>query len=112
MRTTLAGFAVLGLALLLVTGENHAQDKEKKTVVLKGKITCAKCDLGVDAKCATVIVVKDDKTKKDVVYYFDKDGHSKYHDDTCSAAKDGTVEGTVKDMGKKKIVTVKKVTYE
>ena len=87
MRALVAGFALAAIALLAISGDNFAQDKkdEKKEVVLKGKITCAKCDLNVEKKCATVIVVKDDKSKKDVTYYFDKDGHGKFHDDICSA---------------------------
>ena len=114
MRALLVGFVMVCVALMLASGTNFAQDKkdEKKSVVLKGKITCAKCDLGVETKCATVIVVTDDKSKKDVTYYFDKAGHGKFHDDICQAAKPGSVEGVVKDDGKKKVVTVKKVTYE
>jgi hypothetical protein len=110
MRALVVGFVMVCVALLLASGTNFAQ--EKKDVVLKGKITCAKCDLGVEKKCATVIVVTDDKSKKDVTYYFDKAGHGKFHDDICQAAKNGSVEGTVKDEGKKKVVTVTKVTYE
>ena len=112
MRALLSSIAVFTVALVLAGGANYAQDKEKKDVVLKGKICCAKCELSVETKCATVIVVKDAKSKKDVTYYFDKDGHGKFHDDICTGAKNGTVEGTVKDADKKKIVTVKKVTYE
>ena len=36
-----------------------------------------------------MIVVKDKKSKKDIIYYFDKDGHEKFHDDICTAAKNG-----------------------
>jgi hypothetical protein len=114
MRALLAGFAVFTFAIVMASGTNLAQDKkeEPKTVVIKGKICCAKCELGVEKKCMTVIVSKDEKSKKDVTYYFDKTGHGKFHDDICSAAKNGSVEGTVKDADKKKTVTVKKVTYE
>jgi len=100
-------------AVLLAVNSNYAQDKkeEGKTVVLKGSITCAKCDLGVSKSCATVIVVKD-KDKKDDVYYIDKASNKKYHGDTCQAAKNGTIEGVVSDEGKKKVVTVKKLNYE
>ncbi len=114
MRAILAGFAVLTLALVMASDTNFAQDKkeEKKDVVLKGKICCAKCELGVETKCMTVIVVKDEKSKKDVTYYFDKNGDGKFHADICGAAKNGSVEGAVKDVEKKKVVTVKKVTYE
>ena len=114
MRALLVGFAMVCAALVLVSGPNFAQDKkeETKTVVLKGKITCAKCDLGVEKKCMTVIVVKDEKEKKDVTYYFDAASHKKNHSEICQASKPGSVEGTVKDDGKKKVVTVTKVTFE
>ena len=79
--------------------------------MLKGKITCAKCDLGIAKECETVIVVKG-KDKKDITYWFDKKGHGKFHDDICTASKNGTVTGTVKDEDKKKVVTVKKVEYD
>ena len=113
MRTFMAAIALVCAGLLVASGTN-AQDKKDKEVVLKGKITCAKCDLGTATECQTVIVVKDKdrETKKDITYYFDKAGHGKFHDDICTAAKNGSVTGTVKDMDKKKIVTVKKVEYD
>jgi hypothetical protein len=112
MRTVIPAFALVCAGLLVAAATNSAQEKEKKDIVLKGKITCAKCDLGIANDCATVIVVKDKEAKKDITYYFDKKGHGKYHDDICSAAKNGTVTGTVKDDGKKKVITVKKLEYE
>ncbi len=112
MRTLIAGFGMVCIALLLVAGTNSAQDKKAKEVVLKGKVACAKCELSIATECETVIVVKDAKSKKDIIYYFDKDSHGKFHDDICAASKAGSVTGTVKNEGKKKIVSVKKVTYE
>jgi hypothetical protein len=109
MRVLLAVLAVIG-ALALWTDANLAQDKKETT--LKGLVACAKCKLAIADECMTVIVVKDDKTKKDVIFYFDKASHDKFHDDICSAPKAGMVVGTVKDDGKKKVVAVKKVTYE
>lgn len=112
MRTLIAAFALVCVGLLVASGTNSAGEKDKKEVVLKGKITCAKCDLGTATECATVIVVKDKESKKDITYYFDAKGHGKFHDDICTAAKNGTVTGTVKDADKKKVVTVKKVEYD
>ena len=116
MRILITAVAAVAFALLLTAGTNVAQDKkpETKEVTLKGKITCAKCDLGTAKKCETVIVVKDEKSKKDIVFFFDKAGHTKFHEDICSTPKAGTVVGTVplKDDAKKKTVTVKKVTYD
>jgi hypothetical protein len=112
MRTVIPAFVLVCAGLLIAAATNSAQEKEKKDVVLKGKITCAKCDLGISNDCATVIVVKDKEAKKDITYYFDKKGHGKYHDDICTAAKNGTVTGTVNDDGKKKVITVKKLDYD
>jgi Family of unknown function (DUF6370) len=108
MRLLISGICLMCAILLLTAGTNFAQDK--KEVVLKGSITCAKCDLKVEKKCATVIVVKEGK--KDVVYYFDTASHKTNHETICQAAKPGTVTGTIVDDGKKKVVTVKKVEFD
>ena len=113
MRMLSAALVMVALAILFASGSNFAQDKkEAKEVVLKGKIACNKCELAKSTECETVIVVKDAKSKKDIVYFFDKASHGKFHDDICSAAKPGTVTGTVKDVDKKKVIAVKKVTYD
>ncbi len=115
MRTFLAAASLVCLALLLATSSNFAQDKKKaeaKEVTLKGKICCNKCELMKSTACETVIVVKDEKSKKETVYLFDKASHTKFHDDICTGAKNGSVVGTVKDDGKKKLISVTKVTYE
>ena len=44
-----------GLAL---TATQAGEKTDKKEVTLKGTITCAKCDLGVETNCMTVIVYK------------------------------------------------------
>jgi len=114
MRMLMTTAMALCVGLMLMTSANFAQDKkeEKKEVVLKGLVACNKCELGKGTECATVIVVKDDKSKKDVVYFFDKASHGKFHDDICASAKKGSVTGTVKDVEKKKVVSVSKVNYE
>ncbi len=110
MRIVIASVAMVCAGLLLLAGTNNAGEKDKE-VVLKGKITCAKCDLGVAKECATVIVVKDKETKKDITYYFDAKGHKANHDSICTEAKKGTVTGVVTEVDKKKIVTVKKIEF-
>ena len=95
-------------ALALCVSGSFAEEKDEKT--LTGKITCAKCDLGVEKACATVIVVKE--KDKDVTYYFDKEGSKKHHKEVCTASKEGTVKGTVKKDGEKLVVTVKEVTFK
>jgi hypothetical protein len=95
---------MLGLALVLSVALVHGAEGKEQT--LKGTITCAKCDLGIATKCATVIKVDD------TVYWFDKDGNKKYHKDTCMEAKKGKVTGVVSDQGGKKMVKVSKVEYD
>jgi hypothetical protein len=108
MRVLLAIVMVVAAGLVLTGVE--AGEKKDKEVTLKGTITCAKCDLKVEKKCATVIVVKQDK--KDVVYYFDDTAGKKNHQEICQASKPGSVTGTVKDDGKKKTITVKTVKFD
>jgi hypothetical protein len=104
----LVGTALLGLALLFALLANVEAGGEKgKEVKLEGKVTCAKCDLGVTKGCETVIVVK--KDNKDVIYYFDKAGHKKNHGAICTAPTDGTVTGVVTKEGDRQIITVKSV---
>src|SRR5262245_60184183 len=63
-------FGVAAIALC-VSGGSFAEEKGKDgEKTLTGKITCAKCDLGTEKACTTVIVVKEGG--KDVTYYFDK----------------------------------------
>ncbi len=100
-RTVCALFALV-FAVSLV-----ARAEEDKEVTLKGKITCAKCDLKLEKECMNVIQVKDgDKT---VTYYFDP--AKKEHKEVCTAAKEGTVVGTVSEKDGKKIVKVSKVEF-
>jgi hypothetical protein len=103
----LASVALMGALLFVLSGADAGGDKAK---TLKGKITCAKCDLGVESKCMTVIVTKEDG--KDVTYYFDAASHGKNHKTVCQAAKEGSVTGTISEKDGKKIVTAKKVSFE
>jgi len=109
MRRLSAAIAFMCIAIVLAAaGTNFGGEKDK--VTLKGKITCAKCDLGQEKKCMTVIVVTEDK--KDVVYFFDAAGHKTNHGKVCQTPKNGTVEGVVGKDGDKKTITVSKVTFE
>jgi uncharacterized protein DUF6370 len=98
----------LGLAVaLVVVAKVAADDKE---VTLKGTITCAKCDLKKEKKCATVIKVTEDG--KDVVYYLDETSGKKNHQKVCTEAKKGSVTGTVSEKDGKKVITASKVEFE
>jgi hypothetical protein len=94
----------LGLVLALTT-RSYAEDK-----TLKGTVTCAKCDLGIEKACATVIKVKEGD--KDVIYYFDKESDKKYHKNICQTPKEGTVTGAVSKDGDKMVIKVTKVEYK
>src|SRR5262249_23035316 len=104
----LAKLLALGLALVVLTAV--AQARPDKEVTLKGTITCAKCDLGVEKKCATVIKVKEGG--KDVVYYLDDKAGKDNHKTICQASKDGAVTGTVSEKDGKKIITATKVEFK
>jgi hypothetical protein len=98
-------FAVV-LAVGAFVATAQARDDNK---TLKGTITCAKCDLGKETKCATVIKVKEGDS--DVVYYFDPAGDKKYHSKICKTPTEGTVTGKVSEKGGKHWVTVTKVDF-
>jgi len=106
MRTAAVLLVGLGLVVAFM-GSAIAQDKE---VTLKGTITCAKCDLKVEKKCATVIQVK--KGDKATLYYFDKGSNTKYHGDICQEAKPGSVTGTVTEKDGKKTIAVTSLKYK
>src|SRR5688500_11344648 len=108
MRVLVSGLGILAVAFLVLAGAQAGGDEKEGT--LKGKITCGKCDLGVDKACATVIVTK--KDNKDVTIYFDAASNKKYHGDICTEGKNGTITGTVKTEGKKQIVSVKELKYD
>ena len=99
---------VLGLVALFFLSVG-LQGREDKEVTLKGTITCAKCDLKLADKCATVIKVE--KDGKDVVYYFDTASHKKNHGKICQTPMPGTVKGTVSEKDGKKIIKVSQVTF-
>src|SRR5262245_48984366 len=105
-----AATMLVAFGLMLGYWSAAAVGDEKDEVTLKGKITCAKCDLKTAKKCETVIVVK--QKDKDVVYYFDAPSHKKYHSDICEGGKAGSVTGTVSKDGTKKVISVKELKYE
>ena len=107
MRAAWSVAVGLALVFALVLG---IQADEKKEVTLKGKVTCAKCDLKKADSCQTVVVVKE--KGKDVVYYFSPDSHKKFHKDICRKAKEGTVKGTVSKEGDMMVIDAISVEYK
>ncbi len=111
MRFILASLMMLGMSVVLFSSATAGDKKEEnKEVTLKGKVCCAKCELGETKACETVIVVKEGE--KSVTYFFSKASHKEHHDAICAAAKSGTVVGPVTVEGKRKVVDAKKVTFE
>jgi hypothetical protein len=107
MKSVVSTGLAMAIVLALVAGIAIAADKE---VTIKGTITCAKCDLKKEKKCATVIVEK--KDGKEIIYYLDPECDKKNHKKVCTEAKKGSVVGTVEEKDGKKIVTVKKIEFE
>jgi hypothetical protein len=95
----------LPLVLVLFAAPKLAAEE----VTIKGKITCPKCDLKLQDKCATVVVAKEDG--KDKLYYFDAASDKKYHGDICKKPSEGSVVGTVSKEGDKNMIKVTKVEY-
>jgi hypothetical protein len=113
MRRIHVGSLFFCAAIWFLPNPGYAQDgqEKQKDVVLKGLVTCARCDLAIEIKCATVLVVKD-TGKKDVVYFFDPASSKRYHKEICTESKKATVEGTVRTDGKRKVISVSKLAYE
>jgi hypothetical protein len=109
MRSALSAALALAFVFAMVVSA-QAEEKKTKEVTLRGKITCAKCDLHIDEDCATVIVVKE--KGKDVVYYFDEDANKEYHKKICKTPTFGTVKGNVSEEDGKKIITVFSVEFK
>jgi len=95
MSATFAAFASVGFA---------AEETKDKTVTLEGTATCAKCDLGTEDKCATVLQVKEgDKT---VDYYITGEPDKEFHKKICKKSKDAKATGTVSEKDGKKMLEV------
>jgi hypothetical protein len=109
MRFGFALLLALGVGLTLWSGAYGEGDKDKE-VTIKGQVICAKCGLSKETKCMTVVLEK--KDGKDIIYYFDTDGHKKFHSAICQEAKDGAVTGVVAEKDGKKTITVKDVKYD
>jgi hypothetical protein len=110
MRILLACLVLVSAGAIFLDGAVATGQGDKKEVTIKGSICCAKCALAKETTCMTVISEK--KDGKDVIYYFAKDGHKKYHDDICGGAQDGTVKGVVTEKDGKKTIEVKELKYD
>ncbi|MGE3805798.1 MAG: DUF6370 family protein [Gemmataceae bacterium] len=99
--------ALIVVAGLLPALASHAQDKE---VVLAGNITCARCELKKEARCMTVLVVKEGD--KERIYYFDPKAHKDIHREVCKAGRKGKVTGQVVEKDGTFNIIVRKIDFE
>jgi hypothetical protein len=100
LATTLISAAMAVVA----SGGFAAEEIKEKTVTLEGTATCAKCDLGTEDKCATVLQVKEgDKT---VTYYITGEPDKEFHKKICKSSKEAKATGTVSEKDGKKMLEV------
>lgn len=99
--------SVLSTALAAFVSTAFAADEAKKEVTLAGSATCAKCDLGTEKECASVLQVKEgDKT---TTYYLSGKADKEWHKNVCKGAKDVKMTGTVSEKDGKKTLDVTKI---
>jgi len=108
MKTKLT--MILALAALLVLATATAAGEAKK-VKLEGKITCAKCSLGMkDATdCQTVLVVESEKDVDPSYYYLVDNDVTEAFGHACTGAKPVMVTGAVEKKGDKMWLTATKM---
>jgi len=104
----IVAFALCAMICVAVSASfTHAADKAAE-VTLKGKATCAKCDLSKTEKCQAALVVTEDG--KEVVYYIKGKGAGDLHKEVCKASKDGvSVTGIVSEKDGQKWITATKI---
>ncbi len=110
MRTALS--MLLGVAIVFALTLSTKAEEKGKEVTVTGTITCAKCDLGTESKCTTVIKGKATGSDKEEVYYFDEKTGKDNHTKICKEAKKGKVTGTVSEKDGKKTIKVSKVEFD
>lgn len=95
------------LIVLAVVALSMAAWAEETTVILSGKIVCAKCSLKkADAKeCQNVLVVAGDQGGE----YYVAANDTKGNDHVCTGEKAVTMTGTVTEKDGKKWITPSKI---
>src|SRR6476660_108645 len=102
MRTALS--MLLGVAIVFALTLSGKAEEKGKEVTVTGTITCAKCDLKLESKCATVIKGKAKGSDKEEVYYFDDKSGKDNHKTICQEAKVGYDDGTATEKDGKKTI--------
>lgn len=94
--------AVLSAALAAFV--SAAEESKTKSVTLEGSATCAKCDLGTEKDCTSVLQVKEGE--KTTTYYLSGKADKEWHKNICKGAKDVKMTGTVSEKDGKKTFDV------
>ncbi|MEO7097973.1 MAG: DUF6370 family protein [Luteolibacter sp.] len=105
MKTIITSLMSVALStFVLSSGASAADETKAKPVTLEGTATCAKCDLGTEKECATVLQVKEgDKT---VTYNLAGKVDKEWHKKICKTPKEVKATGTVTDKDGKKTLDV------
>lgn len=112
--------ALLCTTFQLLDADEKSPGSPNDAVTLKGKITCAKCELNDSPTCHTVIVVRRPENANennrdnelDTVYYFDEVSSKKYHKMVCEQGVNGTVIGVVTEKDGVKTIKVAKLAWK
>jgi uncharacterized protein DUF6370 len=104
IRLAVLGVLVLGLATLASAGD------EAKSVVVSGKVMCAKCTLkkADAAECQNVLVAKGEGDTT-VEYYLVKNEVTEAFGHKCMGEKPAAVAGTVEEKDGKMWLTARKI---
>lgn len=104
MKTIVSSLMSAAFAVSALTA---SAEEAKKEVTLAGSATCAKCDLGTEKECTSVLQVKEaDKT---TTYYLAGKADKEWHKNICKGAKDVKMTGTVSEKDGKKTLDVTKI---
>lgn len=105
MKTLISSIMSAALAaFVLVPNPSVAAEEAAKTVTMEGTATCAKCDLGTEKECTTVLQVKEgDKT---TTYYLAGKADKEWHKKICKTPKEVKMTGTVSEKEGKKTLDV------
>lgn len=103
MRTIIPSITSAVLAAFVLTANpSVAEEEMSKAVTMEGTATCAKCDLGTEKECTTVLQVKEgDQT---MTYCLTGKADKEWHKHICKGAKPVKVTGTVTEKDGKKVL--------
>jgi len=103
-------FELAMLAACLMMSANAVWADAGKTVTLKGRLECGKCELKEAENCQNVLAVKGDDGKETKYYLTDNDISKKAHKEICTKPKENvTVTGTVTEKDGKEWLDASKI---